>query len=187
MTESAAAAPSDKRTRLLEAALALFEQRGYDGVAVPEISRAAGVAVGTVYRYFATKEALANALFRHWKGAYNRFVLEPPDEGTTPRDVFIGRWRRMTLFARANPRAMRFLCLHHHAPYLDAESRALEEADRAAMERLQSPGSLAPVLAAALAWGALAGLMKFSEEGRVTLDLTASAELGEAVWRALSV
>ena len=40
--------PHDKRARLLEAALELFETRGFDGVAVPEIAKAAGVATGTL-------------------------------------------------------------------------------------------------------------------------------------------
>ncbi|HEY4124317.1 MAG TPA: helix-turn-helix domain-containing protein, partial [Rhizomicrobium sp.] len=55
-------APDDKRERLLDAALELFELRGFDGVAVPEIAHMAGVATGTIYRYFETKEALVNAL-----------------------------------------------------------------------------------------------------------------------------
>src|ERR1700710_2151882 len=114
----------DKRMRLLDAALGLFESRGFDGVAVPEIAAKAGVAVGTVYRYFATKEALVNALYRHWKGAYNAAILAPLPEGLEVRDQFTTYWQRMMSFARAYPQATRFMDLHHHAPYLDADSLA---------------------------------------------------------------
>ncbi|HEY7979602.1 MAG TPA: TetR/AcrR family transcriptional regulator, partial [Rhizomicrobium sp.] len=117
----------DKRARLLAAALDLFETRGFDGVAVPEIAAKAGVAVGTVYRYFETKEALVNALYRQWKQAYNDLVLAPAPKGMKPRELFSRYWHRMTLFARTNPRAMRFMDLHHHGAYLDAESRALSK------------------------------------------------------------
>ena len=43
---------SDKSTAILEAALALFAERGYDGTPVPLIAEKAGVGAGTIYRYF---------------------------------------------------------------------------------------------------------------------------------------
>jgi AcrR family transcriptional regulator len=49
--------------RLIEAAFRLFsEPRGYASVAVSEIAAAAGVAKGSVYRYFPSKEALFTAV-----------------------------------------------------------------------------------------------------------------------------
>ncbi|WP_460514918.1 TetR/AcrR family transcriptional regulator [Flindersiella endophytica] len=48
------------RARVLEAARALFTERG-DDVQLPEVARAAGVGVGTVYRNFPTREALVEA------------------------------------------------------------------------------------------------------------------------------
>jgi AcrR family transcriptional regulator len=48
------------RLRVLETARALFAERG-DDVQFPELARAAGVGVGTVYRHFPTREALIEA------------------------------------------------------------------------------------------------------------------------------
>src|SRR5215470_7404991 len=98
----------DKRRLLLDAALDLFESRGFDGVAVPEIAKAAGVATGTVYVYFRDKEALVNALYRHWKTIYNDTVLAPLPPGLLVRDKFTTYWQRMMEFAREHPRAARF-------------------------------------------------------------------------------
>lgn len=47
-----------RRAALLSAAARLFALREYDAVSVDEIARAAGVAKGTLYLYFGTKEAL---------------------------------------------------------------------------------------------------------------------------------
>ncbi|MCS7170112.1 MAG: TetR/AcrR family transcriptional regulator, partial [Candidatus Kapabacteria bacterium] len=55
-----------KRHRLLEAAAELFAHKGYHATRVGEIAQQAGVAKGTVYEYFATKEELFYALLDHW-------------------------------------------------------------------------------------------------------------------------
>jgi AcrR family transcriptional regulator len=49
---------------LLEAALALFVERGYAGTRLDDIAASAGVSKGTLYLYFANKEELFKALVR---------------------------------------------------------------------------------------------------------------------------
>jgi len=188
-----ALAIDDKRTRILAASLDLFEKRGFDGVAVPEIARAAGVATGTIYRYFKTKEELVNALYRHWKGAYNEQILGPLPEGLSPREIFSLYWRRMAEFARKHYRAVRFLDLHYHAPYLDAKSRAMEgiymvtaEAFMAAGREKGSLRPLDPALVVALLWGATAGLNKFVHDGKLVFDEATSNAMEDALWRAIA-
>ena len=58
------AGPHGRRTaeRLLDAALAEFDERGYRAACVDGIVRRAGVAHGTFYRYFGSKEQLFRAL-----------------------------------------------------------------------------------------------------------------------------
>ncbi len=54
---------SDARPRELKAAaLALFAERGFGGTTMEEVARAAGVTVGTVYRYLPDKNGLLKAL-----------------------------------------------------------------------------------------------------------------------------
>lgn len=47
-----------KRQKLLEAALILFETHGYEAASIEEIARQAGVAVGGFYQYFRSKQQL---------------------------------------------------------------------------------------------------------------------------------
>jgi AcrR family transcriptional regulator len=49
---------AQRRQFILEAAWALFQQRSYDEITVADVARAAGLAKGTVYLYFNSKEAL---------------------------------------------------------------------------------------------------------------------------------
>ncbi|HEY0647853.1 TetR/AcrR family transcriptional regulator [Phenylobacterium sp.] len=50
---------AQNRERVVEAASALFRERGFDGVAVADLMRAAGFTHGGFYNHFPTKEALA--------------------------------------------------------------------------------------------------------------------------------
>ena len=191
--EKTDAKADDKRARLLDAALDLFETRGFDGVAVPEIAARAGVAVGTVYRYFPSKEALVNALYRHWKGVYNDLILSPLPRGLEARDRFTTYWQRMTLFARTHPRATRFMDLHHHGAYLDEESRSMSrryaEAARTFVEGARAEGAirnLDPIMVVALMWGAATGLAKFAGSGALEFSAAMAANMEDALWRAIA-
>ena len=48
--------PETRRAEILEAAVRLFDDAGYDQTTVQHIAQAAGVAAGTVYLYFPSKE-----------------------------------------------------------------------------------------------------------------------------------
>lgn len=52
----------DKRSRLKEAGLALFGEKGYEGSSVDEIARQANLAVGGFYQHFRSKRQLLLAL-----------------------------------------------------------------------------------------------------------------------------
>jgi len=60
--------PMENDQRLLDCALALFSQRGYDAVSVREIVEAAGVTKPTLYHYFSSKQGLLNALVEREAG-----------------------------------------------------------------------------------------------------------------------
>ena len=81
------------RERVLEAAGELFAEHGLDAQ-MPDIARHAGVGVGTVYRHFATKEALVQALAeRHFAGLV-RLAEETLAAGGDPWAAFEGVMRR---------------------------------------------------------------------------------------------
>jgi AcrR family transcriptional regulator len=51
------------RGRILEAALGLFADRGYEATTMRDVAREAGASLGLAYRYFASKEEFALALY----------------------------------------------------------------------------------------------------------------------------
>src|SRR2546426_6372677 len=69
------------RQRLVRAALELFTAQGYHDTTTPQISKKAGVAEGTIYRHFHSKQHLLNELYR---GAARRAGKLPRDAGPPP-------------------------------------------------------------------------------------------------------
>jgi AcrR family transcriptional regulator len=57
----------DKRNAILDAATRVFAERGLTAAPTSEISKQAGVAEGTLFTYFKTKDDLVNALYREIK------------------------------------------------------------------------------------------------------------------------
>jgi TetR/AcrR family transcriptional regulator, fatty acid metabolism regulator protein len=55
----------DKRERILDAAVRVFARKGFHATRVSEVAKAAGVADGTIYLYFDSKEHLLVSLFEH--------------------------------------------------------------------------------------------------------------------------
>ncbi len=55
----------DKRERILDAAVKVFARKGFHATRVSEVAKAAGVADGTIYLYFESKDHLLVSLFEH--------------------------------------------------------------------------------------------------------------------------
>lgn len=185
----------DKRRKMLDAALSAFAERGYHGVAVPEVAAAARVSTGTVYVYFASKEALVNEVYRDAKLRLKAALLDGLPDIDPDRDggqAWFGElWRRLGAFARREPEAFRFLEMQDHTPYLDAASRKLELAVLAPLwlagNRLHARVGGPPVdVAIALLWGAFVGLVKASRLGYLALDDRKLAQAGAACWRMIA-
>src|ERR1700742_1906927 len=61
----------ERRDRIVHAAIALLENGGeYDDIQMRDVASEAGVALGTVYRYFTSKEHLYAAALLEWASNY---------------------------------------------------------------------------------------------------------------------
>src|SRR5437660_12166066 len=81
MQGAAQASDSPTRARVLAAAEERFAAFGYRRTGIAEIARDAGVAPGTLYRYFENKEEIFRAVMREglarWLATARRVLAEP--------------------------------------------------------------------------------------------------------------
>jgi AcrR family transcriptional regulator len=185
---------ADKRELILDAALHLFAERTFAGCAVPLVAQAAGVATGTIYRYFPSKEALLNAVYQRWKGELKRRLVDdvPSTSSTSPtavREEFHRWWATLASFVDEHPVAFAFLELHHLEPYLDETSRSVAfDVDATALalaERGRREGVLrddpAP-LVVALVFGAFTGVVRARRSYGDLFEDDALAHAESAAW-----
>lgn len=180
--------------QILDAALALFAERGFHGTSIPLVMERAGVGASALYRRFESKEALVNAVFRDAKGRLDRALRDGLDMTQPPRPLFDELWARLIAFAQGEPDAFRFLELQDHTPYLDNESRMLElsvlapiylsilDFQRRGAMRSDIPGD---VVMASM-WGAFVGIFKAERTHYLKLNEQALAAARDACWRAFA-
>tara|TARA_R100000789_G_scaffold88714_1_gene85550 strand:+ start:387 stop:1007 length:621 start_codon:yes stop_codon:yes gene_type:complete len=185
---------SRKREQIIQAALRVFAEHGLHGTPVPPIAAEAGVGVGTLYRYFDSKEALINAVFRDSKRRLQERLLSDLDLMHPSRSLFNSLWARLTAFAREEPDAFRFLEMQDHHSYLDPESRHQEQALLIPLGIMVVIGQrtgllndiIKPDLAIALYWGAFVGVFKAERLGYLTLDDGDLERARDACWFAIT-
>ncbi len=75
-------ARGNSRQKIVDTALKLFSQQGFEKTSVREITKAAGISLGLMYNYFDSKEALLKAIFQESiQNIQDSFAIEPNDTG----------------------------------------------------------------------------------------------------------
>jgi TetR/AcrR family fatty acid metabolism transcriptional regulator len=83
----------NKRERIIAAAARFFGERGYHSTTTAEVAEAAGVAAGTIYIYFSSKEDLLVAVFEEFLERHMARLREGVERETGPE----AKLRRLVL------------------------------------------------------------------------------------------
>ncbi len=76
-------AQRDRRRRIVLTAMAMLQQRGYDEIQMRDVAQQAGVALGTLYRYFPSKEQLFAHVLVEWSSSFDEAVRRRrPERGS---------------------------------------------------------------------------------------------------------
>ncbi len=129
------------RDRLLDAARDLFTTVGYHATTTPVLARRAGVAEGTIYRHFTSKQALLNAAYQdvqRWGADTVREASNLPARTAGERLTSLAR--RWLQRAEPDPARMRLLLVWRGSPDLDEQSRASALAFRTGIEHMIAHG-----------------------------------------------
>lgn len=181
-------AEPDRPARIREALRRLVADRGFHGASMQAVAREAGVAVGTAYVHYDSKDQLVVDAYGETKRELVAAAVEGVDPGLPPGERFRVLWRNIHRHLAAAPDRARFLLQVEVSPYGP-------EAHRAAMGE---PAAGDPVTAtfADVAHGLvdLPPLVQFDLAVGPAIRLVASGEelddagldrLARACWRAV--
>ena len=128
----------DKRNAILQAAIVEFAAGGVWTTPTSAISRAAGVAEGTLFTYFATKDALVNELYRALKLELAEVMLSTYPANGDARAKLKHIWTRYVHWGVANPDKFKVMAQLRLSDQVSEESRDFGRAPFIELERLAS-------------------------------------------------
>jgi AcrR family transcriptional regulator len=92
-----------RRQRVIDTAMKLAAEGGYDAVQMRDVAREAGVALGTIYRYFASKDHLLAACQVEFARTVQQRLEQRPPRGRTAADRVVDVLRRATRAMERQP------------------------------------------------------------------------------------
>ena len=112
----------DKQEAILETALRLFTERGFAGTPTSLISKEAGVATGTLFFYFKTKEELIDTLYRKVKSEAAQAMGRGLDSEKTAKDKFRRLGKNAAGWGIKNPAKLKFMEQFAHSPFVSTSA-----------------------------------------------------------------
>ncbi len=188
----------DKRARILRAAVRIFAKNGFYDARVSEVAKAAGVADGTIYLYFKSKDELLLSLFEDRVEALLAFMqLELPKQKSAPLklrrviELQLGLLEGerdlaevFTVILRQSTKLLKEYAAPKFLAYLESSAAVVSEGQAKGDFRTDVP----PLLVARAIWGALDGIALTWVLGRAERGALARAagQLADVILRGLA-
>lgn len=184
----------DKREEIVRAALELIAEHGFHGSPMSLVAERAGVAAGTIYRYFENKDALIRETYGCLEGQIMASVMAEYPEGRPIREQYLHVWQQVVNYFLASPLELRFIEQFHNSPFGVAcrRDRIFGKKDKDVITRLfevarqqQIIKDLPLPVLLALTFSPLADLCRDHILRFIVLDKALIAQTAEACWDAV--
>jgi AcrR family transcriptional regulator len=184
----------ERREHILAHALGVFTQKGYSGTKISDVAENASLSQGLIYRYFASKEALFNAVVEQTIELSNEAMKQWLDLPVEPKDKMLSLTLANLGFRDSMEYAQRFLlmfqvCLNTSVPKhvrelyghkfiaIDCVKDIIAEGQKMGQFSSQKePGSLSTAY-----WSIIQGIVFFSALNHSGLGVTVEIPDAETV------
>ncbi len=178
----------DRPAAIRRALRDLVADRGFHGASMSAVAKAAGVATGTAYVHYESKDELVIAAYLEVKSELADAVLAEHDARADVIEEYRQAFKSTYAHMTAVPERARFLAQIEGSPYREeAHSRYLEQGDRlVAMLVPLLEDRLVP-LPPEVIWAMSLGLAIQLASSSIALDDSELDILVDATWRAITV
>ncbi len=125
----------------------LVARGGLDGAAMSAVAEEAGVATGTAYNHYSSKEDLVIAAYLETKERMGAEAEAAADPALPPEDRFVAIWLAIHRYFSEDLDQARFLIQIESSPYLTKARHRSETAGKSALSRIVETSDMAAELA----------------------------------------
>ena len=183
-------APPDRAAAVRAALRTLVARDGFHGASMSAVAREAGVATGTAYTYYSSKEELIIAAYVHTKAELASAATATIDPAAEPESRFQAIWIALYRHLASHREHAVFLLQVECSPYRErAHEASLAREGDPLIEQAARPdlaARLAPLPIEVIYELSLAPAVRLAAEGRALSDDELLA-VARACWRAVSV
>lgn len=108
----------EKELQIVNASLKLFVEQGFHGTSTAEIAKSAGVATGTLFHYFKTKEELINRIYLYSKERMLNEISGHYDGEKSFKENIKSLWIVLVDFGINKSEMFQFILSFHCSPYI---------------------------------------------------------------------
>lgn len=110
---------TDKKETVFKATLELIHQRGFHGTPMSQIAQNSGVAIGTIYHYFESKDVLVIELFKYCKTLLADAIFKDNHPEIDFKSRFFSLWMNFVNYYIAHPEILSFMEQFYSSPFLN--------------------------------------------------------------------
>ncbi|MFC3196990.1 TetR/AcrR family transcriptional regulator [Parapedobacter deserti] len=109
---------AEKKQAIYQSTLRLIREFGFHGTPMSQIAQEAGVATGTIYHYFASKEELIVELFRYSKERMLNAIFREDERALSYPRRFMTIWMNLVEHYIQHPEVLSFMEQFFSSPYV---------------------------------------------------------------------
>jgi len=122
--QSMRAEMTDKRTKIIETAIELFVTQGLQQTSMAQLSQVSGVAVGTMYHHFKSKDVLIEAIFLYIQEDFGKSIeLKGEDLDLPFEKRFELSFKKAFHYYPNHPNNFFFIDTHNYSPIIPRKVR----------------------------------------------------------------
>ncbi len=168
--------------------LELINQLGFHGTSMSMIAKNSGVAIGTIYHYFESKDALIQELFIHTRHRLAEAIKVNDEEAKSYKERFLNHWVNHFRFYVEHPACLCFLEQYINSPYAGDEEKIRNEFNPRVKPLIQQgieAGAIRNInheILIPILHGSIASAAKLHLSGRNIYQDSSVMKIAEVVW-----
>lgn len=181
---------SEKKKAIFDSTLDLIKQHGFHGCPMSSVAKNAGVAAGTIYHYFESKDQLICELFTYTREKMIGILLEGDDESKPYEERFFALWNNLFRFYVEEPYSYKFFEQFINSPYYEKTQDRLFELIFSFFKKGINQGylrSVNPQILGVLAHGSVITAAKIYQFKKIPFAETERQQVAQIIWDGMTI